>query len=142
MSSPSPSSFSPFSSWVDRIQEGIDSLAGYADVFHKNVQASGVIPQVRAPWIPPSFLFFHILLLCQIPPFDPSPNFLSIPSLPLVLSVIFHLFLFILFPLSFSYYDVTLDFDDYGTMCRGSRVLSGYDRLHLHGKHHVMRRWK
>ena len=30
-----------------RIQEGIDSLAGYADVFYKNVEASGVIPQVR-----------------------------------------------------------------------------------------------
>ena len=29
-----------------RIQEGIDSLAGYADVFCKNVEASGVIPQV------------------------------------------------------------------------------------------------
>lgn len=29
-----------------RIQEGIDSLAGYADVFLKNVEASGVIPQI------------------------------------------------------------------------------------------------
>lgn len=29
-----------------RIQEGIDSLAGYADVFQKNVDASGVIPQI------------------------------------------------------------------------------------------------
>lgn len=29
-----------------RIQEGIDSLAGYADVFYQNVQASGVIPQI------------------------------------------------------------------------------------------------
>lgn len=29
-----------------RIQEGIDSLAGYADVFARNVDASGVIPQV------------------------------------------------------------------------------------------------
>ncbi len=29
-----------------RIQEGVDSLAGYADVFQKNVEASGVIPQI------------------------------------------------------------------------------------------------
>ena len=29
-----------------RIQEGIDSLAGYASVFQQNVMASGVIPQV------------------------------------------------------------------------------------------------
>src|SRR4051794_1309066 len=29
-----------------RIQEGVDSLAGYADVFQRNVEASGVIPQV------------------------------------------------------------------------------------------------
>jgi len=29
-----------------RIQEGIDSLGGYADVFYKNVEASGVIPQI------------------------------------------------------------------------------------------------
>ena len=29
-----------------RIQEGIDSLAGYSDIFHKNVMASGVIPQI------------------------------------------------------------------------------------------------
>jgi len=29
-----------------RIQEGIDSLAGYADVFQRNVLASGVVPQL------------------------------------------------------------------------------------------------
>jgi len=29
-----------------RIQEGVDSLGGYADVFLKNVEASGVIPQI------------------------------------------------------------------------------------------------
>lgn len=29
-----------------RIQEGVDSLAGYADVFQSNVDASGVIPQI------------------------------------------------------------------------------------------------
>jgi propionyl-CoA carboxylase beta chain len=29
-----------------RIQEGVESLAGYADIFYKNVQASGVIPQI------------------------------------------------------------------------------------------------
>ena len=31
-----------------RIQEGIDSLAGYAEIFHRNQQASGVIPQISA----------------------------------------------------------------------------------------------
>ena len=29
-----------------RIQEGVGSLAGYGDIFYKNVQASGVIPQI------------------------------------------------------------------------------------------------
>lgn len=31
-----------------RIQEGVDSLAGYAEVFQRNVDASGVVPQVRS----------------------------------------------------------------------------------------------
>ncbi len=31
-----------------RIQEGVKSLGGYADIFHRNVQASGVIPQISA----------------------------------------------------------------------------------------------
>jgi len=31
-----------------RIQEGVDSLAGYADIFVRNVLASGVIPQISA----------------------------------------------------------------------------------------------
>jgi len=29
-----------------RIQEGVESLAGYADIFHRNVSASGVVPQI------------------------------------------------------------------------------------------------
>jgi propionyl-CoA carboxylase beta chain len=29
-----------------RIQEGVDALAGYAEIFYRNVQASGVIPQI------------------------------------------------------------------------------------------------
>ena len=29
-----------------RIQEGVSSLAGYADVFQRNVDASGVVPQI------------------------------------------------------------------------------------------------
>jgi propionyl-CoA carboxylase beta chain len=29
-----------------RIQEGVDSLGGYAEVFQRNVDASGVIPQI------------------------------------------------------------------------------------------------
>lgn len=31
-----------------RIQEGVESLAGYADIFYNNVIASGVIPQISA----------------------------------------------------------------------------------------------
>eukprot|EP00461_Guttulinopsis_vulgaris_P003006 UN03007 len=29
-----------------RIQEGVDALAGYGDIFQRNVDASGVIPQI------------------------------------------------------------------------------------------------
>uniref|UniRef100_A0A1X7TM08 Propionyl-CoA carboxylase beta chain, mitochondrial n=1 Tax=Amphimedon queenslandica TaxID=400682 RepID=A0A1X7TM08_AMPQE len=29
-----------------RIQEGVDSLAGYADIFLRNVMSSGVVPQI------------------------------------------------------------------------------------------------
>ena len=31
-----------------RIQEGVQSLGGYADIFHLNVKASGVVPQISA----------------------------------------------------------------------------------------------
>ncbi len=31
-----------------RIQEGVESLAGYADIFYQNTMASGVIPQISA----------------------------------------------------------------------------------------------
>ena len=31
-----------------RIQEGVDSLAGYSDIFLRNVRSSGVIPQISA----------------------------------------------------------------------------------------------
>ena len=31
-----------------RIQEGVDSLKGYGDIFYNNVQASGVVPQITA----------------------------------------------------------------------------------------------
>jgi propionyl-CoA carboxylase beta chain len=31
-----------------RIQEGVDSLAGYGDIFQRNVMASGVVPQITA----------------------------------------------------------------------------------------------
>lgn len=31
-----------------RIQEGVNSLGGYADIFYRNVQASGVVPQISA----------------------------------------------------------------------------------------------
>jgi propionyl-CoA carboxylase beta chain len=31
-----------------RIQEGVQSLSGYADIFHLNVKSSGVVPQISA----------------------------------------------------------------------------------------------
>jgi len=31
-----------------RIQEGVESLGGYADIFYRNVMSSGVIPQISA----------------------------------------------------------------------------------------------
>ena len=31
-----------------RIQEGVESLGGYADIFYRNVLSSGVIPQISA----------------------------------------------------------------------------------------------
>ena len=33
-----------------RIQEGVVSLAGYADIFLRNVMSSGVVPQIRRSW--------------------------------------------------------------------------------------------
>ena len=33
-----------------RIQEGVVSLAGYAEIFWRNVQSSGVIPQISWSW--------------------------------------------------------------------------------------------
>lgn len=35
-----------------RIQEGVRSLAGYADIFQKNIMASGVVPQISAVFGP------------------------------------------------------------------------------------------
>ena len=35
-----------------RIQEGVNSLAGYAEIFQRNIMASGVIPQISAVFGP------------------------------------------------------------------------------------------
>lgn len=35
-----------------RIQEGVNSLAGYAEIFYRNIAASGVIPQISAVFGP------------------------------------------------------------------------------------------
>jgi len=35
-----------------RIQEGVNSLAGYAEIFYRNIQASGLIPQLSAVFGP------------------------------------------------------------------------------------------
>jgi Acetyl-CoA carboxylase, carboxyltransferase component (subunits alpha and beta) len=59
-----------------RIQEGVVSLGGYADIFYRNVLASGVIPQISAimgpcaggavysPAIPILFSWWRILRSC------------------------------------------------------------------------------
>ena len=44
-----------------RIQEGVDSLGGYADVFQANVDASGVIPQIRLVNVKSDFALFFAL---------------------------------------------------------------------------------
>ena len=36
-----------------RIQEGVVSLGGYAEIFWRNVQASGVVPQITSSWARP-----------------------------------------------------------------------------------------
>lgn len=35
-----------------RIQEGIESLGGYADIFTRNTMASGLIPRSQLSWVP------------------------------------------------------------------------------------------
>lgn len=40
-----------------RIQEGVDSLAGYADIFQRNVLSSGVVPQLSLIMGPCAGLF-------------------------------------------------------------------------------------
>ncbi len=43
-----------------RIQEGVKSLAGYAEIFQRNIMASGVIPQISAIFGPcAGGLFIH-----------------------------------------------------------------------------------
>ena len=52
-----------------RIQEGVMSLAGYADIFQRNIMASGVIPQISAIFglAPAQFILLRLptLLSCR-----------------------------------------------------------------------------
>lgn len=57
-----------------RIQEGVESLAGYADIFQRNVMASGVIPQLslimvqstkKSTEYSPSHFFISLGSLCR-----------------------------------------------------------------------------
>ena len=50
-----------------RIQEGVESLAGYADIFQRNVMASGVVPQV-SNWL------LSLNFLCKIKLFSKLQN--------------------------------------------------------------------
>jgi len=48
-----------------RIQEGVDSLAGYAEIFQRNVLSSGVIPQISlimGPCAGRWFIFIIIII--------------------------------------------------------------------------------
>ena len=47
-----------------RIQEGVESLAGYADIFQRNVMASGVIPQLSLIMV--GRFFLRTLFLLQV----------------------------------------------------------------------------
>ena len=42
-----------------RIQEGLDALSGYGEIFHKTVEASGLIPQISVIMGPCASWFFH-----------------------------------------------------------------------------------
>lgn len=65
-----------------RIQEGVRSLGGYADIFFRNVQASGVIPQISAIMGPcaggavysPAMTDFTIMVENQSYMFVTGPN--------------------------------------------------------------------
>ena len=41
-----------------RIQEGINALAGYAEIFQRNIMASGVIPQISGIFGPCAVVAF------------------------------------------------------------------------------------
>lgn len=45
-----------------RIQEGVDSLAGYADIFLRNVACSGVVPQISLIMGPCAGMFLDLAL--------------------------------------------------------------------------------
>ena len=60
-----------------RIQEGVDSLAGYAEVFQRNVMSSGVIPQLSVIMGPCAGL---LLLFLESPPVHQSAGMPDHPS--------------------------------------------------------------
>ena len=64
-----------------RIQEGVDSLAGYADIFQRNVMASGVIPQLSLIMVlSTKNLFFSLHLFpCFIRVLVPVVQFIHQP---------------------------------------------------------------
>ena len=43
-----------------RIQEGVHSLAGYAEIFYRNVIASGVVPQISVIMGPVSYTHLDV----------------------------------------------------------------------------------
>jgi acetyl-CoA carboxylase carboxyltransferase component len=49
-----------------RIQEGVNSLAGYSEIFQRNINASGVIPQITGVLVPvrgARFILRHLPIL-------------------------------------------------------------------------------
>ena len=49
-----------------RIQEGINALAGYAEIFQRNILASGVIPQISPFHFISCAIFFVIFLYSRL----------------------------------------------------------------------------
>jgi len=63
-----------------RIQEGVRSLAGYAEIFERNILASGVIPQISAVFgckkamLSPSAPILGVLSMSLMPAFSAAAN--------------------------------------------------------------------
>ena len=62
-----------------RIHEGVESLAGYADVFLRNVMASGVIPQLSLIMVRP-LTTSHLFPSRPLPPPSTAAPFCALTA--------------------------------------------------------------